>query len=391
MRGASPPDGTPEPAPLKVLQLYPKEDYFTGAAIQLRELAWGLHARGHRVTVATRPSRIWADKAAAAGIAHVAVPMAGAADLRSAWRLARLIRAERFDVVHCHKGRARTLALLAGLAAPIPVLILNRGVSFPLDRWRRLGYTTPRVTAIVAVCESIKRGLVAAGVPARKIEVVYSGTDLARFHPQVDGSGIRRDLGLGPEHALVTQVGIRSWRGNDDVLDAMVRVAREAPHARLLFVGAPPPRILTLQDKAAARGLAGRVFAWGHREDIPEILSASDLVVDASYAGLGLTGSVREALAVETPVIATDLEGMPELIADGETGGFLVPPRNPEALGQAILRMLDNPARAQAMARAGRKRVEANFSLTAKLERTEALYRRLVAERAAGPGVRRAS
>ena len=390
MRGASPPDGTPEPAPLKVLQLYPKEDYFTGAAIQLRELAWGLHARGHRVTVATRPSRVWADKAAAAGIAHVAVPMASAADLRSAWRLARLIRAERFDVVHCHKGRARTLALLAGLAAPIPVLILNRGVSFPLDRWRRLGYTTPRVTAIVAVCESIKRGLVAAGVPARKIEVVYSGTDLARFHPQVDGSGIRRDLGLGPEHALVTQVGIRSWRGNDDVLDAMVRVAREAPHARLLFVGAPPPRILTLQDKAAARGLAGRVFAWGHREDIPEILSASDLVVDASYAGLGLTGSVREALAVETPVIATDLEGMPELIADGETGGFLVPPRNPEALGQAILRMLDNPARAQAMARAGRKRVEANFSLTAKLERTEALYRRLVAERAAGPGVRRA-
>jgi len=390
MRGASPPDGPPEPAPLKVLQLYPKEDYFTGAAIQLRELAWGLHARGHRVTVATRPSRIWADKAAAAGIAHVAVPMASAADLRSAWRLARLIRAERYDVVHCHKGRARTLALLAGLAAPIPVLILNRGVSFPLDRWRRLGYTTPRVTAIVAVCESIKRGLVAAGVPARKIEVVYSGTDLARFHPQVDGSGIRRDLGLGPEHALVTQVGIRSWRGNDDVLDAMVRVAREAPHARLLFVGAPPPRILTLQDKAAARGLAGRVFAWGHREDIPEILSASDLVVDASYAGLGLTGSVREALAVETPVIATDLEGMPELIDDGETGGFLVPPRNPEALGQAILRMLDNPARAQAMARAGRKRVEANFSLTAKLERTEALYRRLVAERAAGPGVRRA-
>jgi glycosyltransferase involved in cell wall biosynthesis len=94
---------------------------------------------------------------------------------------------------------------------------------------------------------------------------------------------------------------------------------------------------------------------------------------------------VREALAVETPVIATDLEGMPELITDGETGGFLVPPRNPEAMGQAILRMLDNPARAQAMARAGRKRVEASFSLAAKLQRTEALYRRLVAERPVDP------
>ena len=115
----------------------------------------------------------------------------------------------------------------------------------------------------------------------------------------------------------------------------------------------------------------------GHREDIPEILAASDLVVDASYAGLGLTGSLREALAVETPVIGTNLEGMPELIADGETG-LLVPPRNPDALAQAILRMLENPTRAKAMARAGRKRVEAQLlASTAKIERTEALYARL--------------
>ena len=69
------------------------------------------------------------------------------------------------------------------------MLVLNRGVSFPLDRWNRLGYTNRRVTAIVAVCESIKRGLVAAGVPAEKIEVIYSGTDLERFHPGVDGGG----------------------------------------------------------------------------------------------------------------------------------------------------------------------------------------------------------
>ena len=64
--------------------------------------------------------------------------------------------------------------------------------------------------------------------------------------------------------------------------------------------------------------------------------------MDASYAGLGLTGSLREALAVETPVIGTDLEGVPELIADGETG-LLVPPRNPDALAQAMLRMVENP------------------------------------------------
>jgi glycosyltransferase involved in cell wall biosynthesis len=302
-------------------------------------------------------------------------------DPRGIWGIARLIARERPDIVHCQKGRARTLAMAAGLLVRLPVLVLNRGVSFPVGRWHRMGYTTPRVAVIVAVCESIKRGLVAAGVPAAKIEVIYSGTDLARFHPQVDGSAIRRRLDLGPEHFLVTQVGVRSWRGNTDVLRAMVRVRAEAPQARLLFVGAPAGEIDGWGARAREAGLGGSVTIWGHRDDIPEILAASDLAVDASYAGLGLTGSIREALAVETPVVATDLEGMPELVVDGETG-LLVPPRNPEALAQAMLRVIDNPARARAMARAGRKRVEAHFSLAVKVERTEALYRRLLADRA---------
>jgi len=327
--------------------------------------------------VGTRPSEIWAEQCASAGIPHAPIPMQGEADLASAWALARLIRSHRTEIVHCQKGKARTLALLAGLVVKIPVLILNRGVSFPLDRWNRLGYTNRRVTAIVAVCESIKRGLVAAGVPAEKIEVIYSGTDLDRFHPGVDGSRIRGELGLEPGHHLITQVGIRSWRGNGDVLDAMTRAHRTAPHCRLLFVGAPPARIVSMMAAARDRGLGHVVSVLGHRADIPEILAASDLVVDASYAGLGLTGSLREALAVETPVIGTRLEGIPELVTDGETG-LLVPPRNPEALAQAMLRVVENPSRAKAMARAGRKRVEGGFSTAIKVERTEALYQRLL-------------
>jgi glycosyltransferase involved in cell wall biosynthesis len=365
---------------VNILQLYPKSDYFTGAAMQLRDLALGLAGRGHHVLVATRPNEHWARACAAANVEYASVPMRTGIDLPSAWALAQLIRDHDIQIVHCQKGRARTLAMLAGLTVRIPVLVLNRGVSFPLDRWNRLGYTTKRVTAIVAVCESIKRGLVGAGVPAEKIEVIYSGTDLGRFHPGVDGRRIRAELGLGPEHTLVTQVGVRSWRGNDDVLESMTRVCHALPHARLLFVGAPPARVVSMRDRAFRRGIGESVHVLGHREDIPEILAASDLVVDASYAGLGLTGSLREALAVETPVIGTNLEGHPELILEGETGS-LVPPRNPDALAQAILRMLENPTRAKTMARAGRKRVEAHFSMIQKIQRTEALYERLWAAR----------
>jgi glycosyltransferase involved in cell wall biosynthesis len=316
--------GEPRGPLVNILQIYPKADYFTVAAMQLRDLAAGLAARGHQVTVATRPSAQWERACATARVRHAPVAMRGSLDLRSAWALARLIRDQHVEVVHCQKGRARSLALLAGLVTTIPVMILNRGVSFPVDRWTRLGYTTSRVSAIVAACVTIKRGLVTSGVPAAKIDVIYSGTDLARFNPGVDGRRIRAELGLAPDHALVTQVGIRSWRGNDDVLEAMARVCHAAPHARLLFVGAPPPRIPSLRDRAFRRGIGHAVSVLGHREDTPEILVASDLVVDASYAGLGLTGSLREALAVETPVIG-GIRGHPELIVEARPGCWCRP------------------------------------------------------------------
>jgi len=363
--------------PLRILQLYPKSDYFTGAAVQLLELARGLKDRGHHVVVATRPGEGWVEKCAEAGLPYHAVPMRSEADVRSVPPLVRILRRHRIEVVHAQKGKARTLAIMAGLFTKIPVLILNRGVSFPIDAFSRLGYTTKRVTAIVAVSESIKRGLVSQGVPADKIHVVYSGTDTARFHPGVDGTRVRRELGLGREHYLITQIGIRSRMGNDDTMDAMMAVASTAPQARLLFVGANEAKAKILREKAAARGLADRVLVFLYREDIPEILAASDVCVDASYAGLGITGTLREALAVETAVIGTELAGNPELITDGETG-YLFPARDTAALARAILRTIEDPGRATAMARTGRKRVEEEFSVTAKLDRTEALYRRLL-------------
>jgi glycosyltransferase involved in cell wall biosynthesis len=364
-------------ASVNVLQIYPKSDYFTGAAIQLLDLAKGLAARGHHVVVATRPGEGWADRCAEAGLPYHAVPMRSEVDVRSIPDLVRILRRHHVQVVHCHKGKARTLALMAGLFVKIPVLILNRGVSFPLDPCNRLGYTTRRVTAIVAVSESIKRRLVAQQVPADKIHVIYSGTDTTRFHPGVDRHKIREELGLSPDHYLITQIGIRSWKGNDDTLDALQLIAKRAPGARLLFVGANPAKEKILRDKAAARELAGRVSVFLYREDIPDILAASDVCVDASYAGLGITGTLREALATETPVVGTQLEGNPELIEDQRTG-LLVPARDPDALGKALLRLIEQPDLAKAMARAGRDRVVAMFSQETKILRTEALYHRLL-------------
>ena len=363
-------------AAVRVLHIYPKGDFFTGAAIQVWDLVRGLKARGHDVALATRPASIWSTKSAEAGVTHYGLPMTSEIDLRSVACLVRVLRQHRIQVVHAHKGRARTLALLAGLVTRLPVLILNRGVTFPLDAFNRLGYVTRRVTAVIAVCEAIKTQLMRCGVPESKIHVIYSGTDTDRFHPGVDRRRIRAELGLKPGEFLVTQIGVRAEKGNDDVIAAMATVTTRLPSAHLLIVGAREAE--KLHEQARALGLRRNFHVLGYREDIAEILAGSDCSVDASFAGLGLTGALRESLAVETPVVATAVEGNPELVIDGETG-LLFPARNVPALAAAIERFISNPAEARRTAEAGRRRVIELFSTRRKVECVESLYRELVA------------
>ncbi|PYM67481.1 MAG: hypothetical protein DMD79_00905, partial [Candidatus Rokuibacteriota bacterium] len=96
--------------------------------------------------------------------------------------------------------------------------------------------------------------------------------------------------------------------------------------------GKRPP----LETIVREAGLGRAVTIWGYRDDVPEILAASQLSVDGSHTGLGITGSLRESLAMETPVVATAVVGNPELVRHGGTG-LLVPPRDPEALADAVL------------------------------------------------------
>jgi glycosyltransferase involved in cell wall biosynthesis len=361
---------------LRLLQIYPKGDFHTGAAIQLRDLAAGLAARGHRVVVVTRESPRWAAEADAAGFMHAPL-FRGAADPVGAARLATVLARERIQLVHAHKGGGRTQALLARLFGPRPPLVVNRGVSFPLSLDGRLLDGSRLVARVVAVCEAIERDLVRQGIPAGKIEVVYSGTDTDRFDPaRVDPAPVRRELGLGPAAPLVTQIGVREPKGNDDVLRAFARVRQARPDARLLLVGAHPAKRAPLERLARDLGVAPALTLWGYRDDVPGILAASDVSVDGSHVGHGITGALRESLAMETPVVATEAAGNPELVRHEETG-LLVPPRDPDALAAALLRLLAAPDWARDLGQAGRRRVVARFSTRAKLDRLEALYRRL--------------
>jgi glycosyltransferase involved in cell wall biosynthesis len=326
--------------------------------------------------VVTGASSRWAAEAAAAGFHHHGF-FRSPADPLGAVRLARLVRAEAVQVVHTHKGAGRTLTLLARFLGPRPPLVVNRGVTFRLSLGSRFVDRSPMIAAVVAVCEAIKADLVAQGMPRDKIDVVYSATDTQRFDPaRVSGDGVRVELGLAGLVPLVTQIGVRESKGNEEVIQAFAAVRRERPEARLLLVGARPEKRPPLETRIAALGLAGAVTVWGYRDDIPEILAASDVCVDASPVGLGITGTLREALAMETPVVASEAAGNPELVRHERTG-LLVPPRDPAALAAGILRLLGDPDWARALGRAGRAWVQERFSIDVKVQRLEALYRRL--------------
>ncbi len=367
---------------MSIVHALEKNRLTTGSVVQMMEAARGLVARGHRVTVVSRPGGDLEAACEAAGIEFVPMPLRHGMDLGSARAMRRLFRERGIDIVHVHKGRPHGVALIgaAGLG-PRPVLVVNRGVSFPLDRFNRLKYRHPRVGAVVCVAEAIREVVIRSGRldPAR-VRTIHAGTDTDRFDPaRVDTAAVRRELGLGPDDLLVGQVSVRDWKGWRELVLAFAAVAPEFPTARLLLVGCEPESELEKVEGAArGAGIDDRLLTLPYRTDMPEVLGACDVVADASWAGTGITGTIREAMAMERAVLATDCAGNRELVLDGETG-LLVSQKDVVALRDALERLLGDAGLRERLGRAARRRVVEGFSTTVRLDRLEALYRELLA------------
>ena len=375
---------------LSIVQILEKGSFHTGSVVQMHQLARGLARRGHRVAVVTREGTELAERARADGLDVVTLPLAHALDLRSARRLARLYDERVVDVVHAHKGTAHAVALAATFFSRVrPALVANRGVSFPLDLFNRWKYRV-RLGAMVTVCEDIQRVIVrSGGIPAEKVRVVYAGVDPARFDPaRADGKRVRREWGVPDGAKLLVQVSAREYKGWRDLLAGAARVAADHPELVVALVACPDPATQAAVETEARRlGIAERIRALGYRDDMPDVLAAADVVADLSWGGLGITGTLREAMALGRPVVASSAGGNPELVEDGRSG-LLVPPRDAEAFAAALRRLLEEPGLAQRLARAGRERVLAKFTVERRLDAIEGLYRELVARRRSASGGR---
>ena len=280
------------------------------------------------MTVVTRPSERWAAEAPGAGFTHLDF-FRGPANPVGAARLAGVLRRERIDVVHAHKGGGRTLTLLARGLGRHPPLVVNRGVSFPMTPASRWLDGSRLVARIVAVCQAIKDDLVHQGLPRAKIEVVYSGTDTAWFDPaRASGAGIRQELAP----PATPRDPDRRAEPNDDVLRAFGWV-HEWPYARLLLVGARPRSAPSRRRSEPRLGDAVRTGLSRRRPRDTRRLGrvGRRLVRRVGYWNL------RESLAMEM-VVAT--RAMATRSSSATRHGLLVPPRDPEALAQAVLRLL---------------------------------------------------
>jgi glycosyltransferase involved in cell wall biosynthesis len=285
------------------------------------------------------------------------------------------------DIIHAHRAHAHSLGLLTALATARP-FVASRRVSFPpkSNLGSRVKYGSRFVTRIVAVSQGVKDVLVDYGVPPDRVVVIYSGTDPLRYREGIDGSGVRAEFGIPPGSQLVGKIAnfYHGWKGHDTFLDAAQMLSLGRPGLRFLLAGHKTDS-QKMTRMIESRGLTGKVIQAGYRADVPEVIAALDVSVNTPRAGEGLSGAVRESLAVGKPVIATDVGGNRELVRDGETG-LLVPPDDPDALADAISSLLDDPAMAARLARSGAAFVRENLTIERMVEETESLYRKILSE-----------
>src|SRR5215210_8733012 len=214
---------------MKIFQVLEFNQFNTGSVHQMFQAATGLRERGHDVAIVSKPDATLEARARENGVAFHGFPFRNQFDFETIRRLHKLIREERPDVIHVHKGVSHALALAATWKDPVGAFVVNRGVSFPLDVWNRIKYRTSRVDRVVTVCRQIKDVIVDSGrLPPSKVDVVYAGTDITVFDPDKwDSRAFRREKGIADDRFVISQVGIRDWKGWMELTDSVSDIVSE--------------------------------------------------------------------------------------------------------------------------------------------------------------------
>ena len=345
-----------------------------GGEQQVLYLTQRLHARGYRSVVICPPHSALHQRAREAGVPTEALRMRHELDLMAAWQLGRYLRQQHIDILHMHTPHAHTIGLLAGKLAPKVRLVVSRRSDFaPARNWlSRCKYAYPGVQ-YVAVSDAVRHVLIANGVPARRVQTVYSGIDLHRFSAVQEAPPL-----FPPGTRIIGTVGhLAGQKGHRYLLEAIALLIRDEPRLGVVIAGDGALRA-TLETQAVALGITAHVCFTGFRRDVLALMQSFEIFVFSSYFE-GLGTAILDAMALGKPVVATRAGGIPEAVRDGITG-LLVPPRDPQALADAVRYLLHHPEHVKAFGEAGRQRVEQYFTVEQMVCRTLEVYKRVLAD-----------
>ncbi|RXG94516.1 glycosyltransferase [Bradyrhizobium zhanjiangense] len=337
-----------------------------------------------------------ADGLEAAGFEVIVCPAArrsgGASRIRSLVRLvetvfwlSRVMRRFRPAIAHFFLPGAYILGAPASILARVPVRIMSRRSLNNYQRNMRFssaieGGLHRYMTAILGNSNSVVRQLRDdENVRADRLGLIYNGIDFASYQKSSTvRQGVRASLKIDRGALVFIMVAnLIPYKGHQDLLVAFSMARAHLPTGwRLLMVGRDDGIGTTLREQAANLNINDNVLFLGSRSDVPDLLCGADVSVLSSHEE-GFSNAVLESMAAGLPVIATDVGGNPEANINGETG-FIVPPRDPEAMSEAILLLSADEALRGSMGTRAADRAEKNFSLDACVSRYEDLYRSLL-------------
>jgi glycosyltransferase involved in cell wall biosynthesis len=307
----------------------------------------------------------------------------GIPDPRGVLRLATLIRSWKPDILHSHLAHANLMARLLRPLVPVPILVSTIHSGHDGGRLRLLGY---RLTDRLADCTTIvsaaaaQRYLSNGAVSRERLRVIPNGVDTRRFRPLPEARAeVRRQLGLGEAFAWLAVGRFELAKDYPTMLAAFAGVSARRPDSMLLLVGrgSLQPQI---EELARSLGLGDRVRFLGVRRDVAELMSAADgYVLSSAWEGMPVV--LLEAGAAGMPIVATSVGGNREVVLEGETG-LLVPPRDPVALSEAMLRLAALPTDIRhRLGQRGREHIETRYGLPHIIDLWEAMYHELLADK----------
>ncbi|OZI33890.1 glycosyltransferase family 1 protein [Bordetella genomosp. 10] len=339
-----------------------------------------MRERGHHMEAVVQSRAQLVERLGDAGFTVHKVDMAGVGNyFKGIAAIKRILRAGRYDVLNTHSRRDTVIAAPAArLAGTPPLIVRTRHLASKVGSMWSYTWLPHRVTT---VSDHVREYLITRGVPRDRIATLYSPIVPP---PPIEKSTLREELGLSQSDVVVGCVAVmRPAKGHRALIDAMLPLMRTRPHLHLVFVGSGSPTFERVQAYIAELGMQSRIHLMGTRRDVPNLLAGFDLFALATEQEASGTVYV-EAQASGLPVVGTDVGGVSEMFRDG-VSGFLVPLHDQPALTGALQRLIDDPELRRTMGEAGRRmiREEGIFSPQRLAERTEAIYRKWLAERGA--------